>query len=103
MIQLCLTFTLFVLLNSVSSAPTQTTPIPQEDTEMQATPTPTSHKGQVTTTMVSWMENVVHNQLRTSLEQLQACLMSPVTAHHEQVTESQCYSVLPERIVFYCG
>ena len=57
MIQLYLTFTLFALLNSVSSAPTQTTPIPQEDTEMQATPTPTSHKGQVTTTMVSWMEN----------------------------------------------
>ena len=52
MIQLYLTFTLFVLLNSVSSAPTQTTPIPQEDTERQATPTPTSHENQITTSMV---------------------------------------------------
>ena len=48
-----LNFILFVvILNSISSAPTPTIPIPQEYTEMQATSTTTSQENQVTTTIV---------------------------------------------------
>ena len=50
--QFHLTFTLFAILNSVSSAPTTTKPILQEDTEVQTIPTPTSQEDHVTTKMV---------------------------------------------------
>ena len=50
--QFHLTFTLFVILNSVCSAPTTTKPFLQEDTEVQTIPTPTSQEDKVTTKMV---------------------------------------------------
>ena len=50
--QFHLTFTLFVILNSVSSTPTTTKPILQEDAEVQTIPTPTGQEDQVTTKRV---------------------------------------------------